>query len=99
MPDYLYDVTMNTPLGERRGVLRLTALEGSTSGSLMLLGISHPILGSISPDGVCHLTGTLQTLIHRLPFRAEGRISPPKVDMLLVCEHRTYPISGKRRDG
>ena len=99
MPNYLYTITMNTLIGERYGELLLDRLQGTFSGSMALLGMQYPIIGEIQPNGNGKFYGTLQTLTHRLPFTASGKISADQLEFQLTCENKTYAIHGKRKEG
>lgn len=98
MKNYRYAITMKTPLGERRGELLLTSLKGMCFGSLSLLDAKHTVVGEIRNDGCGSLSGTIQTLLRKLPFTAQGYFIPDGLDMELNCGNRTYAISGTRKE-
>ena len=99
MPNYLYAITLKTLIGERYGELLLDRLHGTFSGSMALLGVQHPVTGEIGPGGQGKMCGTLQTLIRRLPFTADGNISPERLELNLICGNKKYAIYGKRKEG
>lgn len=99
MGNYLYAITMKTPIGERRGELLLTSLEGMCIGSLCLMGTKNTVVGEIQPSGNGCLSGTLQTLLRSLPFTARGYFIPEGMSMELKCGNGTYTVSGKRKEG
>lgn len=99
MGNYLYTITMKTPIGERCGELILTSLEGMCVGSMRLMGVCNTVVGEIRPDGSGSLSGTLQTLLRKRPFIARGCFIPEGLRMELECGNRRYPVSGKRKEG
>lgn len=99
MGNYLYAITMKTPIGDRRGELILTSLEGMCIGSIHLLASCNAVEGEIQPDGSGSLSGTLQTLLRRFHFTARGYFIPEGLHMELKCGNGTYTVIGKRKEG
>lgn len=98
MNNYRYAITMKTPIGDRKGELQLTSLQGACYGCMSLLGNNHAVIGEIQHDGCGSLSGTIQTLMRRLPFTARGTFIPERLDIELCCGNKTYAISGTRKE-
>ena len=60
-----YQVKLDSPLGERRGILDLCETDGRVAGTLTLLGVDNPVSGS-REGAVLLLRHTLHTSLNAL---------------------------------
>ena len=98
MMEYTYEVTLDAPLGKKRGLLVLNAIAGDCRGMLSLMSFSNPVRGSVDADGACTLMGRMRTLMRNLPFTAEGRIDLNGLELTLHCGGRSYALHGSIRE-
>ena len=94
MMQYTYEVTLDAPLGKKRGLLVLNAIAGDCRGMLSLMSFSNPVRGSVDADGACTLMGRMRTLMRNLPFTAEGRIDLENLELTLHWGGRSYALHG-----
>ena len=90
MMQYTYEVTLDAPLGKKRGLLVLNAFAGDCRGVLSLMSFSNPVHGSVDADGAC-------TLMWNLPFTAEGPIDLESLELTLHWGGRSYALHGNIR--
>lgn len=98
MAHYLYDITMKTPLGDRRGQLSLDCENGHCQGSMTLLGTKTGIQGTLDETGHCELQGELRTLLRSLPYAASGTLQPDRLSLTLVAGGHGYAIRGQGKE-
>lgn len=98
MMQYTYEVTLDAPLGKKRGLLVLNAIAGDCRGVLSLMSFSNPVRGSVDADGACTLMGRMRTLMRNLPFTAEGRIDLNGLELTLHWGGRSYALHGGIRE-
>lgn len=98
MMEYTYEVTLDAPLGKKRGLLVLNAIARDCRGVLSLMSFSNPVRGSVDVDGACTLMGRMRTLVRNLPFTAEGRIDLESLELTLHWGGRSYALHGSIRE-
>ena len=92
--DMDYDITMKTPLGKRYGTMHVEIRQGQMNGSIVLLNHKKPFRGTVDREGNFEIEGTLISLIRKIPFRGQGRISREKLYLLLRGERNTFEVRG-----
>lgn len=97
MMQYTYEVTLDAPLGKKRGILMLNAIAGDCRGVLSLMSFSNPVNGTVDADGACTLMGRMRTLMQNLPFTAEGQIDLNGLELTLHWGGRSYALHGSIR--
>lgn len=95
---YLYDITMKTPLGDRRGQLSLDCENGYCHGILTLLGTKTSLHGTLDEARRCELQGELRTLLRSLPYAASGMLLPDRLSLMLLAGGHSYAIHGQRKE-
>ena len=98
MMEYTYEVTLDAPLGKKRGILVLNAIAGDCRGVLSLMSYSNPVRGSVDAGGACMLMGRMRTLMRNLPITAEGRIDPESLELTLYLGGQSYALHGSIRE-
>ena len=93
MTEYKYDVILYAPIGERSGQLLLRTEGRAVKGELKILRRSTELTGIICEDGSLEAEGELVTLMKRIPYSAEGRISGDDIQMTLYAGRRTYELT------
>lgn len=85
MKIYKYSITLNTPMGIKKGTLIRYAEynRDAESGYIEALGKKNPYLAKVRPDGECSMTVTLKTIIRDHNFCGSGYIYPDKLDITL----------------
>lgn len=92
-----YDITLFTPMGEKHGVLILFISENHVNGELKILEQITAVDGEIYNGNNIKLTGSLITLVRKIPFTAEGKIGPFNIYLKLVSNSHYYTLNGTER--
>lgn len=96
----IYDILMNTPLGQKKGELKAKIENGKLIGFLSLFGNTEPIEGSVDEDGRCSLKGRFITLMKSVDFTADGTIDIDTMRLAVKGDRGCYEITGRlRRQG
>lgn len=77
----IFDTFMNTPLGQKKGLLQASIENGKVTGNLSMLGHKEPIMGTIDAHGNCTLSGRFITLLHSVDFSADGTLHHDALQM------------------
>lgn len=97
-----YALVMETPLGKRRGVLRLCLLDDGISGELTLFTRTTPIREACRSGSRFSFQGEMRTLMGTLPYQASGTLRESTLEMEIRTARGNYPAKGvrteKRRD-
>lgn len=89
----IYSLEMETPLGKRRGELRLTLGPETLEGELTLFTRVLPITqGRRTGDRF-----TFQTQFGSDPYQAEGTLKENRLTMELITPAGRYPVRGVRK--
>lgn len=94
MAERKYDVILYALIGERSGELLLRTEGSSVRGELKILRRSTELTGIIREDGSLEVEGELVTLMRRIPYSAEGRMSGDDIQMTLHAGRSTYELTG-----
>lgn len=89
-----YNVVMQTPLGNRRGVMTVQIAGRDVSGTLALFGHSQPFTGSIAADGQCTISGSFVTLLRTVQFSAVGTLTHGSVSLRMQGERNVFLLTG-----
>lgn len=94
MPEWKYDIIMQTQLGERYGTMSAVADDNRLNGTINIFGHSEPFWGVIDKDGNCEIKGKLITLMRTIEYVATGIIRPETVSLLMQGERNVLEING-----
>lgn len=94
MSETYYQIEMQTPIGIKRGTMRVQTAQNEISGLLELLNHSEPFYGSIDMEGYCKFAGHIVTLMRKIEYVAFGKISSESICLSLQEERGTYQITG-----
>lgn len=94
MTEQTYQVTLQTPLGNRYGTLIARRSGGRVSGLLYLLLGGEPFHGTVDSDGSCQIHGAFTTLMQTVPFVATGQLTSEAVHLRLHGTRRQYELTG-----
>lgn len=94
----IYEVEFGTMLGIRRGLLDLHLTGEKLSGALKLMNAENAVVGRVTPNGTCSLSGSIQSRMNAYPFEGEGVVSPERVDLMLRCAGDALPLRGARKE-
>ena len=93
----IYDILMNTPLGEKKGELKAKIENGKLKGFLSLFGHTEPIEGTVDEKGNCSLKGKFITLMQTVDFTADGTIDWDTLRLAVKGDCGYYEIMGQLR--
>lgn len=93
----IYDILMNTPIGQRKGNISAKIENGKLQGFLSLFGNTNPIEGNVDGNGNCSLKGKFVTLMKSVDFTANGTIDPDVIRLALKGDCGYYEIIGQLR--
>lgn len=85
---------MEVPLGQRIGALALWQQGQCLTGTLTMFGCTRPVTGALDAQGVCRLSGQLQTRFHCHAFQAEGTLTGQGLALTLRGEFGVYTMTG-----
>lgn len=96
MHEHTYHIQVSTQLGLRRGVLAWDEQAGALQGTLKLLGKTTLFSGQrLSPD-CCSFSGQIQTLVSRIPYRAECTLQQNRVQGTFYTDSGDFSFQGDR---
>lgn len=91
---YKYDLEMNTPLGKRRGNLKLIVWNNFLNGYLTMFNRTFPIKeGMLDGNEVC-FSGDMKTLMNMLPYKAQGNTNVSGITLMIETTRGNYPATG-----
>ena len=93
----IYDILMNTPLGEKKGELKAKIENGKLNGFLSLFGNTEPVEGTVDEKGNCSLKGKFITLMKSVDFTADGTIDFDTLRLAVKGDCGYYEIMGQLR--
>ncbi len=96
--EYTYDIVMNTPLGDKKGIIYLKVDIDRVSGSLNILGKVNNFTGEIYTNGKCHINGTIKTIVSTFEYTAKGYISDETIELSLYGRRNVFNIRGISRE-
>ena len=85
---------MEVPLGQRIGALELRQQGQSFTGMLTMFGCARPVSGTLDAQGICRLSGQLQTRFHCHAFQAEGTLTGQQLALTLRGKFGVYTMTG-----
>lgn len=95
MPE-TYVIRMDTPIGERNGMIHIEQIEcGRVLGVLDVLNHPQSFVGVINIDGHCSLAGRITTLLKTFFYTAIGRITETSLQLSLQSEHGCFEMTGE----
>lgn len=99
-----FAVTLNVPLGIRKGIMTFH-IEGSRiSGELNILGHRESFTGCVIEDDESDsglrisIRGTLSTPIRHIEYEGTGSIESDRVHLLLQTKSKSYWLHGETTD-
>ena len=93
-----YALEMETPLGRRRGTLKLTLRGGSVSGELTLFARTAPILDGHRRGNSLSFRGEMKTLAGALPYQANGILRDNGLEIKITTARGHYTVRGLRTE-
>lgn len=97
MEEINYSITLQAPIGKRSGEMTFWMESGTVKGQLHLLQKMMEFEGNVEADGSLAVTGELITLMRKVPYFAEGRMSRDTIRMTLHAGHSTYELTGNKK--
>lgn len=87
-----YQVTMMSPMGEKRGMAEIQPEKGHIV--LNILGGDNLFYGDFVPNYVFLTTGTLKTALDNLPASLQGSVSGERLTAILHTETGDFSMEG-----
>lgn len=94
MAERMYEIEMQTPLGIKRGTLKIYIEQDKISGFLDVMNHSEPFAGSIDGEGYCEFTGRMITLMRTIEYKASGKLDEDGLSLALYGERNTFQVIG-----
>ncbi len=91
----MYNIVLQTEIGERLGQLKVSICDGKLKGMLYLLGKEHECSGTVDEQGKCEFWGTLVTLKNKFNYIATGYLRSSELLMTLKYKTRSYLLKGR----
>ena len=92
MPDTIYQIQMQSPMGVKRGSAQVCLQDGRIV--LELLGGENLFRGGFVPEYAFQMDGTLRTAVSELPGRLQGTVSEKGLRAVFHTEQGDFPIEG-----
>lgn len=92
--EYTYNIVMQTPLGEKKGILHLKINNEKVSGLLDILGKENLFTGEIDSDRRAILNGSIETIVSTFKYTAKGYIHEDTINLTLYGRQGAFNISG-----
>ena len=92
--EYIYDIVLQTPLGEKKGIVSLDINNARVCGCLSILGKENAFTGDIDINGRCNLNGYIETIVSTFQYTAEGYINNEIINLTLYGRQEVFHISG-----
>lgn len=93
-----YEVTLQTPIGERHGHMAVTIDNSQIDGVLTILKKAAPFHGILHEDGNCLIKGELFTLMQTIAYEATGEIKEESLHLTLKGSNEIWELSGTAVD-
>lgn len=90
-----YEITVQTQLGRRNGLLILDIVQDQIEGSFHFLSRTMPLIGSIDPEGKIELSGTFITRLKTHTYHACGMIQKTAISLIMHEAKHCYKAEGK----
>ncbi|MGN1192489.1 MAG: hypothetical protein ACI4S0_07425 [Dorea sp.] len=94
MPEYRYDIMLETQLGDKSGELMFQIDGNSIEGVCTVLGFSVPCRGMIDQKGNCTLTGQIKTFMTTYDYIGAGYVDHDRVDLVLNSGKKRFYLTG-----
>lgn len=94
MKTYIYNITIDTPLGLRHGRMTRFSDNNTEKGYIEILGKRNKFTAKIESNGKCCISGKLKTLIRDFEFEGNGYIWPDKLNIILYSGKKSYTMNG-----
>ena len=94
MVTYAYDIVLQAPLGDRRGVLELVIQDKKVNGTLDALGYKTICSGVIDSEGNCSLQGSIKTFMSEFDYTGIGYVDNTRVDIKLSNSRNSFRLLG-----
>lgn len=89
-----YNISLRTPLGDRKGTLRAEREGNRLNGWLDVMKHREPFEGNVDGEGNCKISGEFVTLMRRVPYVATGHISDSMIRLEVKGSRNIFELSG-----
>lgn len=91
-----FSISMNTPMGVKKGTITLTEENGALSGSIRTMGSKSTFRDGIITGNSFEFSGVLNAGFFRFRYHAKGRIEGDTLQATAVTNSGTFQIRGTR---
>lgn len=93
MKSNTYTVTLETPVGIKKGTMTFEKEGSSISGVLSIMKERNPFSGTIC-GASCHIIGSLKTLVNTIPYEADGTITDEMLSFVILTDKHRLMLCG-----
>ena len=94
MKKYSFNVGLDTELGIRYGIARLTVTDNKVCGLLSILNHTEPFCGTINADSSCTVRGKIISLMKEVDYTAVGYITDDMIILTVKTDKADYVLKG-----
>lgn len=95
MKDKKYNISMQTPIGKKHGLITVSSDGGLIKGTLSVLNHSEPFEGVIDDNGTCSIKGKIVTLLRTVQYTAKGAINEDSVRLKVEAVNKSFEVTGE----
>lgn len=97
MVDGTYEVSLKSPMGLKKGELKLHSEGGVLSGGMTVMGKENPIGPGTAEGDNFSFSGELKTAVGKLAYMCEGRVEGNAISGVAKTKKGDLPLTGKRK--
>lgn len=95
MKDKKYNISMQTPIGKKHGLITVSSDGGVIRGILSVLNHSEPFEGMIDQNGCCSIKGKIVTLLKTVQYTANGVINEENIRLKVEAVNKIFEVTGE----
>ena len=89
-----FQVTLQVPIGERRGNLWWETQGESLHGILNIMGHENPFSGRLTAGHLVELEGNIVTLMRSISYRARGNLQDGRLSLQFSGPRHNWKLEG-----
>lgn len=91
-----FDVTLNTPIGSKKGILTMIEQNGMLSGSIRAMGRTNSFSNGRVNGNSFEFSGLLDMGLFRIRYTAKGTVEGNTLKATAATDAGTFRMSGTR---
>ena len=92
-----FDITLDTPVGPQKGILKLTDENGALRGSVHAMGYTNYFRNGKASGNSFALSGTLNASIFNIRYSAKGTVDGNALKVNVTTDSGIFQLSGTRK--